>query len=187
MGINNTILTGIILGIIIIGGGATFYIFSDINNFAEIQEIVINNSFETINESDCINFDINGSCNKWSHYNLTTDKQSKKGYIINYTNKKIIYNLLYDCCQYYNESPYREYKGYSIISCTLKINNICNPKIQQTSTNPRYYDSTGRIFVIKKDGIEPHLVGANRWFIDNDIYIGKITEINNSIQAEAQT
>jgi len=166
----------------------------EIEYYNVVENVYGKCSEERYNLSDCIEWKINASsptgesCIDWSKYDYVysckTGEQTVQknrtickpvGYQINYTDKSL--EIKHNCCGFFNESPYKQYKGYSVISCKQELNNICNPIIQQTSKDESVYDEAGRIFVLKKDGIEPHLVGEYDYFLDKDIYVGKVEVI----------
>lgn len=163
--------------------------------YKDVSELVMVDCYtEAIDYSNCLKEISNASsptdksCAEWETYNQTygckkprtiTKNQTvcnSLGFNINYSNGRT-YQILHDCCGYYNESPYRQFTGYQLISCKVKVKDICNPLIQQSSKDPSVYDEPGRIFVITADGIKPYLVGANEYVLNNDIYMGKVEGI----------
>jgi len=163
--------------------------------YYNVQEAIYGDCLrEMINYSDCIKYVINESsktgesCVEYSIYNITysckTGEQTVEknrtickpvGYQINYTGKSL--QIKHDCCGYFEESPYKQYTGYSVISCKQELKGICNPIIQQSSKDESIYDEAGRIFVLKKDGIEPHLVGEYDYILDRGIDFGKVEAV----------
>ena len=99
------------------------------------------------------------------------------GYMINYS-RGMVYKISYDCCGFFNESPYEEYIGQPVISCKEKIAGICNPIIQQTGKDLTIYDEAGRIYVITTEGVKPYLVGSYDYILNNDIDLGKIEKVS---------
>lgn len=164
----------------------------NIEHYNVTEDIIGNCSRQVYNYSDCIKYITNKTkkvCVNWSKYNETYSckKGTKivlnnktvckpKGFMINYSRGRV-YKIPYSCCGYYNESPYKEFVGKQLISCKQEVKGICNPLIQQTSPDYTRYDEPGRIFVITQKGIEPHLVGAHKYFLDHDINIGKVEAI----------
>ena len=164
----------------------------NIEYYNETEDIIGTCTRELYNYSDCTEVMLNKTeevCVDWSKYNETynckTGEQTvlknqtvckPKGFMINYSSGGV-YKIPYSCCAYYNVSPYKEFPGQQLISCKQKVMGICNPLIQQSSSDYSVYDEPGRIFVITKDGIEPHLRGAHKYFLDHNIDIGKVETI----------
>ena len=109
-------------------------------------------------------------------YNQTVESYSvceSSGFNIHYKDGKD-YTITHGCCSYYNDSPYKEFQGFSVISCKQRLNGVCNPLIQQTSKDFSEYDEAGRIFVIANEGIVQRLVGDTPYIRDNNINFGQL-------------
>lgn len=127
-------------------------------NFSDCEKVIINSSGEVC--VDWARVYYTGSCyDKTILVRKNYSVVKPLGYNIDYFSSEE-FSLFGDCCKYYAVSPYREFVGEEVISCKDVLFNVCNPLIQQSSSNFKEFDEFGFIYVLKKTGVEVHRVGG---------------------------